>query len=796
MAVTLTATYILPTAASQDATVGTYNWAYINEILENDGLTAPAGCAFAFPSFTWHDIVRTHLVIGGVIQTAVNKAANQRVDTNPNLVLGGVADLWSASLTPAIVKASDFGVAIAYGDEDAIGTPRTKYLLGCNFPFTIPDSSTISGVQVKVDHKWFPSGGGGTATVAVDDVQMQITYSWEPICNTSGKATAEIYVPDDGQPERQKIVRYFVYDNTGSYLREWRDVENDMSLRTEVNKALYNIDLKLARNPFLKLTSTESLLDETGETIIDEQDSLVITTDVGTAVGLGPGTDAEVNNRVKIIAYWGRYESLLDESGSPILDENGFHIQTTDGAPDGLTLYSGYIQDWETEFGGTDAVSTYLMNDAEQLNNIMLEKDETALITALQDSDSIGIAGAGFNDNIALAQTFTMPSTQKVSRISFYAKAGYPNYPSTFQMSLYSGSDPNAPGTLLAQSNITILNYITLDEMSFVFPSAIQLTNATAYTVIITTDEYKTGGGSIYPVYFATSSSYSGVGTGYVSTNSETSYVDTSHDLAFIVWQAGLDTKVPFLSEDPSNIAKYVVDFARSRGADIFYDDESIEMTGTEVTYTFNANTVAEALEKVLELCPTDWYWTYDPGSNKYSLKVLADDPVRKFTNKKDVITLRIRKSIMKLINQVYFTGGGDPALFRKVTDAASRSAYRPALTKLSDSRVTDDDTAVIMSEAQIDRYKDPIYVSSVSIGKEHPDAIEDIELGEKVGFLNYGNFIDDLELQIASMTYDVDTVTLELGVILPKVTKRIEDLKRNLDVIQQEANPVSPDED
>ncbi len=52
---------------------------------------------------------------------------------------------------------------------------------------------------------------------------------------------------------------------------------------------------------------------------------------------------------------------------------------------------------------------------------------------------------------------------------------------------------------------------------------------------------------------------------------------------------------------------------------------------------------------------------------------------------------------------------------------------------------------------------------------------------------------IDDLELQVVGLTYNIDTVEVDLDRLLPPTTKRIEDIKRNLDVLEQLNNPDAP---
>ena len=45
----------------------------------------------------------------------------------------------------------------------------------------------------------------------------------------------------------------------------------------------------------------------------------------------------------------------------------------------------------------------------------------------------------------------------------------------------------------------------------------------------------------------------------------------------------------------------------------------------------------------------------------------------------------------------------------------------------------------------------------------------------------------------LMSRTYNTDTISGNLETLPAKVAKRIEDIKRNLDMQEQENNPVSP---
>lgn len=425
-----------------------------------------------------------------------------------------------------------------------------------------------------------------------------------------------------------KTVRYLVSDSDDNFIGEWNDVSNDLSLKREINNAACSLNVNLARNELTQIVTTDVITTEGDEVLMTEDDEALLADIVG-ATGIGVGTDLDLNQNIEVNAYYGSFVDLVTEDDEEITTEDDNNLLVEDGAPEGYTIFRGYVSDWDLDFGDSDTITVYLLNNGIELNHIVLKN--------------------------------------------------------------------------------------------------------------------------------------------------------------------GTDTKVVFNSQDPSDIARAVIDYAQTQGAHINYDSASIEDTGTTVSYTFNLNTIAECLQKIVELCPAQWYWTYDPGNDLYSLKSRPSIPARRFTKQLDASKARLRRSIASLINEVYFTGGGDPALLVNTVDAPSQAAWRRGIAKLSDQRVTDQPTAELLAQSTIDQYKDPSFVGTISINGNHPDAIETIQLGEMAGFINYGDYLDELELQIVGSTYNIDTIDLDLDRILPRTSKRIEDIKRNLDTLEQQNNPDAP---
>lgn len=261
----------------------------------------------------------------------------------------------------------------------------------------------------------------------------------------------------------------------------------------------------------------------------------------------------------------------------------------------------------------------------------------------------------------------------------------------------------------------------------------------------------------------------------------------------YVLEDAG-DTTVTYSSDDPSDIVRDALDRFNAEGGVVTYDSNSVETTSTTVSYTFRVNTFLEVLRKAIELAPFDWYWYVDVGDDLVYFKDKPTEVSHTFVLGKHIEGLDLESSIEDITNVVYFTGGETAGvnLFKKYTDATSISTYRRGLKRISDHRVTLDASADLISEAEIERNSVPRYKTSLVILDSVYD-IETIRLGQLVTFRNFGNYIDELELQIVGLSYTPDKVTLQLDTLYPSVNKRVEDLRRNLVELDNVNTPVAP---
>lgn len=301
----------------------------------------------------------------------------------------------------------------------------------------------------------------------------------------------------------------------------------------------------------------------------------------------------------------------------------------------------------------------------------------------------------------------------------------------------------------------------------------------------------------------------------------EVTLFDFSAELQRMILRDGSgNTTLAYNSYDPSDILKDVIDKYRALGGNIGYSNASIESTGTIVSYTFNTNTIKECLDKIIELCPVGWYYRIDPDGYVYlsSRPTSAD---HSFTIGLDVEELETFRRGEDIVNRVLFTGGGSPPLYIVEENTASQNSYGLYEIKMVDERVTVSATARTIASRIISQQKDPeIRSTFLIVDSQGPDSrgydIESIKPGQTLRVKNLKTTTNlptlwdvaewDVDvwdqtislsaadvIQILSVSYLPDSITIEASSRLPQVAKRIEDINRNLQNSQTVNNPVAP---
>lgn len=785
---TFTTPWLLPTRVAQDDSIGTNGWVETASLLQDDGFYL-AYSSVSLDGVNVPALMRGHLVINDVIDTANDVVVVN--DEQPFADIGGASNVWGhIGLTGAEVKDEKFGIAVGVGEYTYSGgtyADDSYYLVLTDFNPDIPDNATITGIEATFDTQ-FNSSGGGTSTLKYDCIKVRFTFSWDIEIVSEASSFGGIYTTTPNRKPPYKKFRYKVYSEDGDYLGDWKDA-SEPKFKQDINNIIGSLPVSFARNDLALEPSVANLLNEDDAQLTDESDSPFLI-DIAPTTGLGAGTTLDTNNDVVVDAIYGQFEALLNEDDTPILNEDGSLILVEDGYPLGRTIFRGYVPRWELPLDGGGLTSS-IRSYSQDLANILLETDDIAYIdNSTVGVGSYGISGGGPTDYEALYQTFTMGVEKVISKVRIYPFAGW-YYDVEFTVRLMGGT-PSSPTGIDYGSGSGIVNRNTpVDYYDVVFSSPITLPAGT-YFLSFDTSEAKTGGNVTYPFNVKTTASAYAGGSAWYNTNDTGLVNDTGSDIAFILYEAGGETTRAFNSYDPSDILREVVEFAQSRGARINYTADSIQNTNTTVSYTFRNQNIKQVIEKILELCPANWYYYYDFGTDTIYLKERSATVERWLRQGQTVVDGKIVKTIEQVINDVPFSGAGDPALYirdrREPADGTRRG-----LKTLSDNRVTSEDTAYILTGSEIDQYNQAIYAGDVTITEDGTFYLEDVAVGEMLGFIGFGDLIDGIVVQSVSKDYQADEMPLALTYNIPRVNKRVEDIKRNLDTLETANNPAEP---
>lgn len=284
------------------------------------------------------------------------------------------------------------------------------------------------------------------------------------------------------------------------------------------------------------------------------------------------------------------------------------------------------------------------------------------------------------------------------------------------------------------------------------------------------------------------------------------------------------NTTIDYTSEDPSDIMRDVIDKYIADGGSLTYDATTIDDTATTVSYRFANYTVKDALDKIIELTPYDWYWRIDPDGKIY-LKQQSATADHKIYIGKHVSYMKPERSIEDVRNVVYFVGGtppGDPQLYRKYTRTASITAYGLREEVLTDSRVTLASTADTKAGRFLDAHESPDTRTTIRILDNNGQNsgigydIESIRPGDTISIENLKtsqkqttlfdqaqwddsnwdfeiNSISSDILNVINVTYNPFILEIEAARALPVVAKRIEDIDRNVNDLSTTDLPVAP---
>lgn len=595
------------------------------------------------------------------------------------------------------------------------------------------------------------SGGDGIASVDY----LSVTIFWHiEMTNTE----------NDNVPTR---FDYKVYSRDGAYLGLLPKVSSKFAFAQDINSAGSSIVVSCAK--FVKNeTTVEPLLTEAGDIITTENDLPILAETTETLVTTGDAVDDAIfknSNRVKVWMY------------------NRYY-------PNGKLMFSGQINRVEFKYGSSDpTVKLTIYSDGLDLNNFIargypfsytndqVQNTNNGFATASVD----GGKGAGWH---VYGQSWTTgAAVTNIGAISVLLRG-------TANVTLSVYDAPN--GNLLGSSTQAVANG-SAGVIQFEFPSLIDVAPNTPYFFAIWVDP-----GQSIDVYYFNPGPYAG-GQAWESIYSGGSgggsFTGGTSDLYFITKSGTPTTTTTYSSDDPvTDMAHGILLDYNLRGG--YITERDFEATGLSLTYTFVVATILDALKKIIELSPTGFYSYIDLGTAEIDIKQMSDTADFTVVRGRHINELNLALSIEQVKNYLLFSGGPTAGvnLYRDYTDAESAAAYGIRTATKSDNRVTISATADAVGGSFIEENADERQETTLIVKDEHVD-ISLFVPGKTIGFKNFGNFIDDMVLQIVRRepNFSDGIAILTLGRLPVRQTDEIQRLNRELLNEQTLDNPSAP---
>jgi len=265
------------------------------------------------------------------------------------------------------------------------------------------------------------------------------------------------------------------------------------------------------------------------------------------------------------------------------------------------------------------------------------------------------------------------------------------------------------------------------------------------------------------------------------------------------------NTLVSYNSQSPSAIFNSLIDLYNTTVSGAVSFSKNIDTAPTTVSYDFQYSTYKEALDKVVELAPEDWWYSIMPDDtiDFHPRKWSAD---HKLVVGRSIDSISPFKNIENIYNIIYFIGDGIESVYRNET---SIILYGEKTTVLQDRRVTQQTTADDMANRFLRAHQNPETKVRLSVLDNNIDEtgrgydIDKIKCGDTISIIhpdiayertlwnefkwNESKWNGPIEsvlsspMKVVSLNYMGDKIILELSTRTLEIAKRVEDINRNL---------------
>lgn len=581
------------------------------------------------------------------------------------------------------------------------------------------------------------------------------------------------YSADVSPADVPKRYLYKVLDPAQAYLGiiPPRLVTSRFGFSQDINTAGATITIELGKSIDTSGEESDYLVTEAGDRIVTEAGDPIRLERQPDAIAVGTSTDPSklIRNGNRVLVYEYSY-----------------------WYPNGKLMFRGQINRIEAGFGEAEAnkIKVLVLSDGIDLDNLIARGSPfnyTADVTQTSQNTATGISadgkGAGW---YYLGQTWAVGAgVTKLGAITLLL-----NGTCDVTVTIYNGVSGSSLGSVTQNVNTGGAAV----AVQFGFANLIDVTPGSTYFFTVTCP-----GGQSITVYASSANPYAN-GTMYESSYGGGSggggyYPNSAYDLYFIASSGTATTTATYNSADPSTgMLKPIIDDYRLRGGVINYATGTVDATGLSLSVTFNTDTIYDAIKRIADVSPSNFYWWVDLGTNTIYFKQMSATADFKLIKGRHLKEVNLVMSIENVKNQVLFSGGPTAGvnLYKQYQDLASLARYGVRLDRKSDNRVTQSNTADAIGTSFINERKDEMYQTQIAVLSKSIDTTL-LTPGKVIGFRGFGTLMDKIVMQIVRREYFPEFVVLTLGQLPQRLSLEIEDTIRGLVAEQTIANPTAP---
>jgi len=569
---------------------------------------------------------------------------------------------------------------------------------------------------------------------------------------------------------RQKYHQYKIYTPAGVYLGLLQNVTTPFQYNQPIATAFVQLQITVGQTADVADQAVTPITDEAGNPITDEAGNNLLIERQPDVVGSSNSNALIANDNIIVVVEYSNYY------------------------PNGLVKFTGYISKWKATFGASNDILITCISNGQDLVNYPVQG------TPIQDQAQTNTDGNTTINNLTSTsfQIITPgASTTTLNRITLQLASVIANNP-TLTVNLYASSSsgilnlssalsanpPDATASaVVASTSPTNYDFI----FNYTYPNG-----TPGYFIIILTTTDTNG----VKLYYQDGSPYAG---GNLFNGKGLFPFDGTCSLYFKTFYSSSTINAAYVNDDPSFVMNDLVTNYNKLGGSITVPVGGYSNTNTLATYTFKMQTILQAIQATVALAPANWYWYVDPATGV--LQFAKANTVADITiiRKRHINEIDIEATKENIKNTAYFTGGDDGTatstnILVKVSKALGGN--RVGLALLSDNRVNSATggtvTAKLIAQNYLNVNNSEQYIANAIIQDQTMD-INLLKLGLMVGFSGFGNFVDNLLLQIVGVNYQSDQAILQLGTLPKRDTAVVAAIQAGLQYAQTVANPSTP---